>query len=116
MLPLEILQLEEDGQPDADCSDWKGWLAEDDVKGGPLPAHLVHAARVKELKYLQDMKVYEYASVADAIRCTGRRPLGLKWIDTNKGDPKTPNLRSRLVCTEVRPKGVDAIFSAIPPT
>merc|ERR1712155_389724 len=100
-----------------DCGefDYRGWMASDDVKGGSLPAHLVHSARLKELKYLQDRKVYEYASVADAIRCTGKKPLGLKWIDTNKGDNVSVNIRSRLVCTEVRPKGVEAIFSATPP-
>ena len=53
--------------------------------------------------------------MADAVRCTGRKPLRLKWIDTNKGDEVRANIRSRLVCTEVRPKGVEAIFSATPP-
>ena len=41
--------------------------------------------------------------------------MRLKWIDTNKGDEKNFNVRSRLVCTEVRPRGTEAIFSATPP-
>ena len=39
----------------------------------------------------------------------------MKWIDTDKGDPGCRNLRSRLVCTEVRRKWVEALFSATPP-
>ena len=50
-----------------------------------------------------------------ACHRTGKRPHRLKWIDSNKGDSAHPNVRSRLVCTEVRPKGVEAIFAATPP-
>ena len=40
------------------------------------------------------------------------QPVGLKWIDTNKGSAEAPRYRSRLVCTEVRHEGVEPIFSA----
>ena len=46
---------------------------------------------------------------------TERDPFGLKWIDTNKGSAEAPRYRSRLVCTEVRHKGVEPIFSATSP-
>ena len=95
--------------------EWDGWVALDDVKGGPLPPGLVREARLKELAYLRNRCVYRYASLQDAIKAVGRRPLRLKWIDTNKGDGANYNIRSRLVCTEVRPKGTEAIFSATPP-
>ena len=85
------------------------------MKGGELPPHLVHRARIQELAYLKNRCVYEYASTSKAIQSVGRRPLRLKWIDTNKGDATHPVIRSRLVCTEVRPKGTEAIFSATPP-
>ena len=45
----------------------------------------------------------------------GRNPIGLKWIDTNKGSAEAPRYRSRLVCTEARHKRVEPIFSATPP-
>ena len=45
----------------------------------------------------------------------GRNPVGLKWIDTNKGSAEASRCRSRLVCTEVRHQGVEPIFSATPP-
>ena len=75
----------------------------------------MHEALVKELAYLKNRCVYEYASVKDTVAAVGKRPLRLKWIDTNKGDPKNYQIRSRLVCTEIRPKGTEAIFSATPP-
>ena len=106
---LDILNVEE---PD---ETWENCRAFDDVKGGELLPQLVHDARCRELKYLAQRRVYEYSSTSLAYRRTGKRPLRLKWIDSNKGDTAHPNVRSRLVCTEVRPKGVEAIFAATPP-
>ena len=74
----------------------------------------VNNARGKEIKYLWDMEVYEYSTEAEARARTGRNPVGLKWIDTNKG-AEAPRYRSRLVCTDVRHEGVEPIFSATPP-
>ena len=91
------------------------WEAEDDVKGGPLDPHEVKNACKKEIKYLWDMEVYEYSTEAEARARTGRKPIGLKRIDTNKGSAEAPRYRSRLVCTEVRHKGVEPIFSATLP-
>ena len=91
------------------------WEAQDDVHGGALPPELVRAARQKEIQFLQDRKVYSLSTTAEAFRLTRRPPLKLKWIDTNKGDKRLFNIRSRLVCTEIRRKGIEAIFSATPP-
>ena len=90
------------------------WEAEDDVKGGPLDPREVKTDREKEIKYVWDMEVYEDSTEAEARARTGRSPVGLKWIDTNKGSAEAPRYRSRLVCTEVRHKGVEPIFSATP--
>ena len=91
------------------------WEAEDDVKGGRLPPLLVHRGRRTEIDYLQGRKVYGYSTVLEARRVTGKPPLKLKWIDTNKGGHDNPEVRSRLVCTEVRRKDQVPIFSATPP-
>ena len=112
---LDILNSEMVLDGDLADDDGSQWQAYDDVKGGELPAKLVMDARKRELKYLADRHVYEYASTAQAYQRTHKRPLRLKWIDSNKGDAAHPNVRSRLVCTEVRPKGTDAIFAATPP-
>ena len=69
----------------------------------------------RDVQCLLDMDVYEYSTEAEARARTGRNPVGLKWIDTNKGSGEAPRYHSRLVCTEVRHKGVEPIFSATPP-
>ena len=52
---------------------------------------------------------------AEARARTGHKQVGRKWIDTNKGSAEAPRYRSRLVCTEVRHKGVEPIVSATLP-
>ena len=120
--PVFLLEILEDDPEDDPCievsvveGDSSDWTAEDDVHGGSLPAGLVMSARQKEIKYLKDRKVYSYSTVSEAWRKTHKQPLRLKWIDTNKGDRRTFNVRSRLVCTEIRRKGTESIFSATPP-
>ena len=109
---LELLQVDTD---DVEChnaddndDDPEGWIA--DVHGGALPAVLVIAARKKEIKYLLDRKAYSYATEAEAWIKVRRKPIKLKWIDSNKGDTREYRIRSRLVCTEIRRKGMEAIF------
>ena len=100
---------------DADEELSEEWEAEDDIKKGPLDPREVNTASEKEIKYLWHMEVYEYSIGAEARARTGRNPVGLKWIDTNKGSAEAPRYRLRRLCTEVRHKGVEPIFSATPP-
>ena len=88
--------------------------AEDDVREGPLDPLEVKTACQMEMQYLWDREVYEYATEAEARARAGRNPVGLSWIDTNKDSAEAPRYRSCLVCTEVRHKGVEPIFSATP--
>ena len=67
------------------------------------------------LQYLLSRKVYSYATDAEAWTVTRKRPLRLKWIDSNKGDRNAFSIRSRLVGTEIRRKRTESIFSATPP-
>ena len=115
---LDILQVDSDDTgavPAEDPDDLEDWTASDDVRGGVLPVAEVKRARQREVQYLKDRKVYAYSTWREALRKTGKRPLRLKWIDTNKGDTQNFNVRSRLVCTEIRRKGTESIFSATPP-
>ena len=63
-----------------DHDDAEEWEASDDVKGGVLDARQVKEARAKELDYLRDHGVYEYAYKVDAKKVTGRPPIRLMWI------------------------------------
>ena len=69
---------------DADEEPLEEWEAEGDVKGGPLDPHEVKNARDKEIRCLWDMEVYEYSTEAEARARTGRNPVVLKWLGTNK--------------------------------
>ena len=46
---------------------------------------------------------------------TGRPPISVRWVETNKGDDKCPNIRSRLVAREMRLPGEEAVFAPTPP-
>ena len=71
-------------------------------------------SHISFLKEKWDRDVCGYASEADTRAKTGRNPVGLKWIDTNKGSGEAARYRSRLACTEVRNKRVEPVLSATP--
>ena len=86
----------------------------DSVSGQILPGHLVEESRREEMKYFEAMNVYSKVPEAEAWGITGRRPIGVRWVDTNKGDDSEPNYRSRLVAKDIRKKGEEVIFVATP--
>ena len=71
----------------------------DDVTGSALDPQEVRRARLKELKYVEEMKVWKKIPRAEAAR-RGIKVILVRWIDINKGDGKNPNYRSRLVAKE----------------
>ena len=46
---------------------------------------------------------------------TGKDPISVRWVHTNKGDDVAPNMRARLVAREMRNNGDEAIFAPTPP-
>ena len=49
--------------------------------------------------------------IAEALKRTGKPPITVRWVETNKGDDLNPRIRSRVVAREIRMKGNDAIFA-----
>jgi hypothetical protein len=45
----------------------------------------------------------------------GRKPIGVKWVDVNKGDEGRPEYRSRLVAKEIKKDKREDLFAATPP-
>ena len=75
----------------------------DDVNGGILPAEKVKEARRLEMDYLKEKHgVYVERPRAECFEETGKPPIPVRWLDTNKGDPTNPNYRSRLVVREIK--------------
>ena len=87
----------------------------DENTGDSLPAALVDAARREELDFMGHWRVWDVVPVAECIQRTGKKPIGSKWVDVNKGDRAKPTIRSRLVAREIAFKKNDAFYAATPP-
>ena len=94
----------------------------DDISGAPLDPVKVAKAQQFELDWIHDPGVYPKVDIGECCQETGKKPITLKWINTNKGDEARPNYRSRLVVREIkRTKSpeetlpAETLFSAMPP-
>ncbi|CAE8646723.1 unnamed protein product, partial [Polarella glacialis] len=87
----------------------------DNVSGKPLPAHLVHEARDEEIAEITKRKIYVKCPVSECWQNTGKRPIGVRWVDVNKGDESNPEIRCRLVAKEIRRTATADFFAATPP-
>ena len=76
----------------------------------PLNKQMAIQARKVEMEYFKKMKVYTKVK-----REGWMTTISTKWIDTNKGDEKEPNLRARLVGCEYKKDKRDDLFAATPP-
>ena len=87
----------------------------DDLSGQALDSSLVKAAIKKELDYFESKQVWELVPKSEARRVTGKDPVSVRWVHTNKGDNDNPDLRARLVARQMRGAGEDPIFAPTPP-
>ena len=93
--------------------EWKKYW--DDTSGEELDATLAMAARQEEAEDIHKMGVYEKVSIDQCLRESGKRPIGTRWVDVNKGDKQSPKVRSRLVAQEVNTHKQPELFAATPP-
>eukprot|EP00974_Lingulodinium_polyedra_P127028 11200568-Lingulodinium_polyedra.AAC.1 len=56
----------------------------DQLTGEPLPPALARAARMEEIGFMQDWKVWEEVPASLSWQVTGKAPLRGKWVDLNK--------------------------------
>ncbi|CAK0893091.1 unnamed protein product, partial [Prorocentrum cordatum] len=121
---LSTAQVQQSGPVPVDAAvppgDWTSYW--DDVHGGYLEAGLVAQARAVEREWVKKQELIEIVPRSLAFAETGRPPIPLKWVDTNKGDAERPNYRSRLVVKEIKAKKrpdeqleASEVFSAMPP-
>ena len=87
----------------------------DDPTGQPLPDDLVLSGKRKELEYFKSKQFWEIVPESECRRITGRAPIGVRWVCTNKGDHANPNVRCRLVARQIRHPGTDSVFAPTPP-
>ena len=79
-------------------------MAFDDQSGAPLKPELMRQARRDEISYFKSMKVYDKVPISQCWQETGKDPIGVRWVDINKGDKEYKN--------DVRPK----LYAATPPS
>ena len=96
--------------------DYTNMVAIDDVSGQVLDPKLMVAARRDELAYFREMGVYDKVDVAECWKETGKPPIGVRWVDINKGDSTNPNYRSRLVAKEFNTGVCPELYAATPPS
>ena len=101
----QILNIEVDGEK----------VFRDDLTGQILDPTLVREARKKELDFFEAKGVWIKKAIDEARRVTGKPPVTVRWVDVNKGDNVTPNIRSRMVARQIRQAGEEAIFAPTPP-
>ena len=87
----------------------------DDLTGQLLDPQLVREARATEMEYVRSKGLWAKRPVKECLDKTGRPPVTVRWVDTNKGDDKCPNIRSRLVARQIRGPGQEAVFAPTPP-
>ena len=87
----------------------------DDISGEPLKPELVEQARLEEMIEVRKHKLYTKVPIKECWDKTGKDPIGVRWVDVNKGDSVHPEYRSRLVAQEFKmDKRID-LFAATPP-
>ena len=72
-------------------------------------------AREEVMKEFRKHDVYSKVPIRECLETTGRKPIGVKWVDVNKGDERRPEYRSRLVAKETKRDKREDLFAATPP-
>ena len=57
---------------------------------------------------MRKAELHEVVPRQQALQATGKPPVTLRWVDTNKGDDLKPNYRSRLVMRDIKVKKTEA--------
>ena len=98
---------------DEDANDGRHFW--DDTSGEKLDPKLTRAARKEEVEAIHDMVVYRKVPIAMWIAETGRRPIGTRWVDSNKGDKLCLKIRSGLLAQELNLSRLFELYAATPP-
>eukprot|EP00971_Amphidinium_carterae_P230150 4567852-Amphidinium_carterae.1 len=62
----------------------------DSISGQRLSPTLVATARAEEMTFLRSLETYTYDEINTCVEKTGRQPVGVKWVDVDKGEPQNP--------------------------
>ncbi len=74
----------------------------DAISGEVMIKELVGAARKVETKTFEKHRAYEKAPIEECWEDAGKAPVGVKWVEVNKGDKENIEYRCRLVAKEIK--------------
>ena len=93
----------------------------DEYTGLVLRPEGIVKSRTEELEFAVKLGAWEPRPIAESLKRMGRRPFGVRWIDSNKGDDENEEYRSRVVVQETRRSStiplddIAAVSSSTPP-
>lgn len=93
-----LCPIDDDGTSYKEYKNCEVW---DDLSGTPLKKEGVIKVRIDEISQLQNHSVYSKKPLQESYEVTGKGPIGVRWIDINKGDETDEEYRSKLVAQEV---------------
>ena len=85
----------------------------DEYTGEALDADFVAKGKKEELDFFKSKAVWR---VVPRTRTQGQRVVGTRWVNCNKGDDTSPDVRCRLVAQEVKTDASDDFFAPTPLT
>ena len=77
----------------------------DDVNGKALDLKTVREGRREEVGYMKQRSIWSEVDVRECWTKTGKKPVSVKWVDTNKGTDEAPMVRCRLVARDFKVRG-----------
>ena len=87
----------------------------DELSNRRLDNAEVEKARLEELRQVYKFKVYDKVPLQECHDETGKDPIGVRWLDINKGDEYNKDYRSRLVAQEIKKDKREDLFAPAPP-
>ena len=100
---MEISRSVEQEIEEEQQQEFEAW---DDVKGGRLNVRDVKAARAEEVSYMTKRGIWKQRPIEECWRRTGKGPISVRWVDTDKGVDGLVDVRSRLVVRDFKTRCV----------
>ena len=76
---------------------------------------LTYRRRSRQMRFWRPGMTPVEKTLIQCVARTGRKPIGVRWRDINKGDRYNVNIRSRLVAKEFNNRKCDDLFAGTPP-
>ena len=70
-----------------------------------MPTEGVSAARQEEVSYMMGRDLWSPVSAQECWEKTGKAPVSVRWVDTNKGTEEELDIRSKLMAQALQRGG-----------